>query len=93
MLCFSNDSKKGYLNWKFEVEKKVKNGCFLWQHTKGVHHQPFNYPFGQSCVLEYERAEEEKEATAFRFMHLKCNLKTSQSAETHTIIFQVDQIP
>lgn len=27
---FQQAFKKGYLNWKFEVEKKINNGSFLW---------------------------------------------------------------
>lgn len=42
-------------------------------------------------VFAYEKAEEGEEATTFRFIDLKCNFKTSQFAESHTILFQVDQ--
>lgn len=75
VLGFSSAFQKGYLNWKFEVEKKINNGGFLLQHTRGVHHEHFNCTCGQICVFAFERAEEEVEATTFRFMHLKCNFR------------------
>lgn len=36
VLGFSSVFEKGYLSWKFEVEKRTNFDAFLWQHTSMV---------------------------------------------------------